>query len=306
MDRHTLWGAFTNLLPVWFIAMDATQLSWASSTPLGIDATTYVRGSAAYVAGGNPWLGGVTDNGTTYHFAGLPPTVVAFVPFTILPEAISAFLWVALSALAAVIIVRRLQLAWWYLLFPPMLVSVWAGNPQLPLIALILVGGAALAPLLKIYALVPLVGEGRWRAVALALALVAATVLVAPSLWVSYLGEWSTLAARQVTEAHGGLSAWGLPLPFLAMTVAALGVLAVLDPRAAGWLAVPVLWPGSQLQYGTMALPVAGPLTLGLLAVQLPYLPALIPFGYAARALWRRWPYLRLRRRDGAVTHHVA
>lgn len=251
-------------------------------------------------------MGGVTDNGTTYHFAGLPPTVVAFVPFTILPEAISAFLWVALSALAAVIIVRRLQLAWWYLLFPPMLVSVWAGNPQLPLIALILVGGAALAPLLKIYALVPLVGEGRWRAVALALALVAATVLVAPSLWVSYLGEWSTLAARQVTEAHGGLSAWGLPLPFLAMTVAALGVLAVLDPRAAGWLAVPVLWPGSQLQYGTMALPVAGPLTLGLLAVQLPYLPALIPFGYAARALWRRWPYLRLRRRDGAVTHHVA
>ena len=152
--------------------------------------------------------------------------MLAFLPFAPLPEWTVAAIWVLVSAASALVIVRRLRLPLYYFGFPPLVVSVYAGNPQLPLLALILIGWGAVAPVLKVFAVVPLVGERRWRALLLGGGLFAASVVVAPSLWMTYLGEWATIAARQTQDAHGGLSAWGLGLPILLITNGAQAVLA--------------------------------------------------------------------------------
>ena len=57
------------------------------------------------------------------------------------------------------------------------------------------------------------------------------------------------------------------------LTIVALGLLALRDRRAAGWLAVPALWPASQLHYSTMALPVMSPLLAFFLAIPILRLP---------------------------------
>jgi hypothetical protein len=57
------------------------------------------------------------------------------------------------------------------------------------------------------------------------------------------------------------------------VTVVALFLLALRDRRAAGWLAVPAVWPASQLHYSTMALPVMSPLLAFFLAIPVFHLP---------------------------------
>ena len=72
----------------------------------------------------------------------------------------------------------------WWIAFPPMVDVAMVGNPDVAVLALLVVAGGrlrALAPLLKIYALIPMIGERRWRQFVLASALLAVTVIVLPS-----------------------------------------------------------------------------------------------------------------------------
>lgn len=74
------------------------------------------------------------------------------------------------------------------------------------------------------------------------------------------------ISTRLEYESTQGWSAFYFPM-LLVIAVAALLLLALRDRRAAGWLAVPAIWPSSQFHYSTMALPVMSPLLAVLLAI---------------------------------------
>lgn len=291
LSHVTLRGlelAFERSLPVLFLAINVATLPWFLSTPLGSDAIVYARGAGAYLAGQDPWAANVVIHGAVFHFAGLPPTVLAFVPFAVLPEALTGAIWMAAGTAAAVTLVRRLRLPVWYVAFPPFVSGVWTGNPQLPLVALLVVGGGAVAPILKVFGIVPLIGERRWRSLAVCSLIFGATLVLAGGLWARFLADASTVTAHQLSETYGGLSAWGQPMPVLVVTCAALVVLAGMDWRTAGWLVVPAVWPGSQLSYGTMALPVVTPFIAAAMAYPLPGLPAAAVVAYTVAAAAHR------------------
>ena len=280
-------------LPVWFLLID-TQLI-GQQIPPGGDAVLYARGARAFLDGGDPWNAVLVGSGQTFHFSGLPPTVLGFLPFALLPESVTAWGWVGISFAAAVLIVRCLKLPWWYLAFPPTVLGVYAGNPQIALLALLLVGAGPVGAILKIYAVVPMAGEGRWRALALTGAIFGASIAVVPALWTSWWAQLGSVSATLVGEANGGFSAWGQPWPLLAAAVVALLAIAWHDRRAAGWLAVPALWPASEYYYATMILPIATPLLAFAMAIPWYGVPAFVTIGYAVVVLIQRhgvsrWP----------------
>lgn len=109
------------------------------------------------------------------------------------------------------------------------------------LAALVVVGGrfAPLAPFLKVYGAIKMIGERGWRALAMSGLVLAITAPVLP--WGMFLASLpdaaSHLAGQSMTT-----SVWGsVPL----MVVFGLGLL-WLGLRRAGWLAVPILWPSTQ------------------------------------------------------------
>ena len=144
-------------LPVWFLLID-TQLIGQRVEPGG-DAVLYARGARAFLDGGDPWsavLRGRAARSTSRPAAYRP----RLCPVRRASESVTAWGWVGLSVAAAVLIVRRLKLPWWYLAFPPLVLGVYAGNPQIALLALLLVGAGPLGAVLKVYAMVP---HGRRR-----------------------------------------------------------------------------------------------------------------------------------------------
>ena len=106
----------------------------------------------------------------------------------------------------------------------------------------------SLAPVLKIYAFAPLLGERRWVTIVTATLLLTITAFMLP--WGQYLAD-APLIAATLTQQTVGLSAFSVPwlLPVGILGLMGLGL------RRAGWLAVPVLWPHTQLHYATTALP---------------------------------------------------
>lgn len=251
------------LLAAWFAWNSWNRIGFFvdRTFPLGIDATIYYRGSVAWLHGDDPWSAGVQVQGSTFHYAGTPVTTVLLAPLTVLGEQLFTLGWLAASLGAAVYIVWRLRLPWFWLLFPPLAEGLFSANPQLVVLALVLVSrepASAVATMLKVYAFVPLFGEGRWRQIALAVVANAATIVVAPALWQAWLGDSSVINGRLLNEAVGGFSAFG-HWPLFAVALALLLVLALRDRRTAGWLAVPALWPATQFHYQTLAMPVMTP-----------------------------------------------
>jgi hypothetical protein len=271
--RATLARRRSLLLFVWFAILGPGYVFLLGFDAIGVDARIYYRGAATWLAGGNPWDAVATytvSYGTNYfHFAGLPTSVIAFAPATLLPEGAFVALWIALSAAAGVYALRRIGLPLWWLLFPPLLEGIWSGNPGIALMALLLAGHpvlVAIGTLAKAYAVVPVALLGRARAVAVSVAAVGLTFAVAPDLWLSYAGQFSQISTRLLSESDGGYSL--LRYPFLVpLGAALLGLLAYYDRPTAAWLAVPAMWPSSELHYGVLALPVASPLLAALIAI---------------------------------------
>ena len=285
-------------LPAWFALMTAVHLATTSTTQemIGLDARIYYRGADAWIHGGDPWSAVARMAGGHFHFAGAPPTVELLGPFTLIPESAFVVLAIASSLVAAVYILRKLHLPGTWLLFPAVVQALLSANPQLVVLALLLASWPALsavAAVLKIYAVIPVAIEMRWKAVVATIGLLAASVLVAPGLWGEYISRFAAIGDRLNSEAAGGFSGWGLPLPSFLAVVAAIGVLALLDRRSAAWLAVPALWPASQLHYSAFALPVITPLMAFVLAIPQPGIPAAAA---VALACWRLYTYIRRRR----------
>ena len=262
------------LLFLWFVWQTYARISFfvRLNFPLGIDATIYYRGVVAWLDGTDPWAASLAVNGYAYHYAGSPVTTVLMAPASLLGEQLFTYCWLGLTLAATVWTLRRLHFPLWWLLFPPIAEGLFSGNPQLVVLALLVANNSvasALATGLKVYAFIPLFGETRWRQIGIAVLFNAATILVAPGLWLDYLRELGSISSRLEVESLQGLSAFYHPM-LLAICVVALVLLALRDRRAAGWLAVPAIWPSSQFHYSTMALPVMSPLLAVLLAY--PYL----------------------------------
>lgn len=288
--RRWLWFFLPLVFGLFWLLNFAVGFNWQA---VGVDARIYYRGSAALLAGQNPWATAALLNGRPFSYAGLPPTAILLAPLTLMPEDAFVWLWLALSLAAAFAVTRALRLPFVWVIYPPLLFGVVAANPHVVMMALLVAGGTwggGLASVLKIVAIPPLVGERRWRAVILSGAALGASVVLMPGLWSSFVHQAGAVQDTIHSESGGGLSAWGTPVVFVP-TLIALGLLARFDMRAAGWLVVPALFPTTQYYYAMFALPV-DPFLAAAMAFPIPLAPPLMTICYAAARLgaiaWRR------------------
>ena len=257
MQLHTIrWGRLATIaLATWFVSLSVMRLSviWPDRA---IDLRLYLAGTAEWLRGGDPW----SVHFATLHYAAAPPSLLPLVPFTVLPEQVAVTLITALAVVASFWTLRRLGLPWWWIAWPPLVDNLWNGNPQLFLIPLLLGPGAWLAPIVKAYAVVPLLIQ--WRVRALAIAAVAGLVTLPILPWGLFVQHLSTTTTLLSEQSQGGMSAWFIPI-LVPFTVVAL---VVMGRRRASWWLVPALWPSTQWYYSLMAMPALTPLTAAILA----------------------------------------
>lgn len=233
---------------------------------LWIDFSIYREAAIAMLAGRDPYA--VTVQG--FSFAGTPPALLAFVPATLLPAPVGIAVYIAVFVAAWVAAVRFLRLPIWWLMFPPVVEALTILNPDAMLVVLLIGGSSAagVAVMLKSYAAVPLILQGRWKALVVGAFLSALTL----PLWIQYLQRAGTINAALAQQSDGGLSAWGqwLAIPTVIALLALRG-------RGASWLVVPALWPYSQFHYAAIAVPYArkSALMAFLLSFANPLLPAI-------------------------------
>ena len=192
--------------------------------------------------------------------------LLAFAPFALLPAEISRFGWVVLALLLSILTIHRLGLPSYWLAFPPLVEAIVLGHPEILVLALLVLGGSkasGLAPVVKVYAALPLLAERRFRALAAALAVVVVTVPILP--WSTFIAEFPKVLAN-LARQNVGDSAFGQPV----LTAIAVIALVALGPRRALWVAVPVIWPFAQPIYKVMSLPVLPPLVALAWAIPMP------------------------------------
>ena len=232
---------------------------------LGIDARIYRLAAAAALSGQDPWA-----QQDLFRFAGTPPSLLLFLPAAYLSEIITVVAYGAAFAVVGFLVLRRLELPVWWILFPPLAESISTVNQDVLVLWLLLMASAwaGLAVVCKTYAIVPLVLQGRWRA-----AVVGAVLsLITLPLWITFLQRRDEITRLLTEQADGGLSAWGTWWLFVPTVIALYG----LRGRGASWLVIPALWPATQLHYSLLALPVArrSPILAFLLCFANPLLPA--------------------------------
>jgi hypothetical protein len=207
--------------------------------------------------------------------------LLPLVPFALLPLDLGVAAIAALVIAAAVATVRMLRLPWWWILFPPLVQCVLSANVQGLLIPLILLRAGAIASFLKIYAAVPIVITGRWRAALLAGALLVITIPLLP--WGTYLSEFALINGHLTEQTKYALSSLFLvlisPVAFVAM--------AVVGRERAAWLAVPAIWPSQQYYYGTLAMGARSDLAAAIVSVPVPG-SGLVALLVLAAVTWRR------------------
>jgi hypothetical protein len=112
-------------------------------------------------------------------------------------------------------------------------------------------------------------------------------ILLAPGLWIEYAQRFGEISARLSAEAEGGYGALQTPW-LIAPTVVALLIIARYDLKAAGWMAVPVLWPGSEWQWSTFFLPVINPWLGVITATDVRGATAVAVWAYAIVIVWHQ------------------
>jgi hypothetical protein len=257
---------------------------------IGIDGRIYTDASRVWLAGGDPWT-------TAYEFGirygAPPPSLLVTAPLTILPSVAAGLVVVVVSAVLAVAAIRSLGLPGWWILWAPILDGVLVGSLDIATMALLVLAAgraAAFAPMLKVYAVLPMLGDRRWRQLALTGALFVATIPFLP--WATFIADVPIVSATLSQQAMT-TSVWGNPLLWIGFAIG----LASLGAHRAGYLAVPVLWPSTQPHYGAITLPVAMLSTILAVgfafAFLVPWAPAFSVLLYVAHEAWRRRPATR-------------
>lgn len=241
----------------------------AGPYPFGFDAMIYIAASAAWLSGQDPWAVSILG----FHYAALPPTVLALVPFALLPTLVGAGALVAISCIGSVYAIQRLRFPRWWLLYPPLAVGMLSGNVGTLALALAISPFAALAPIMKVPAALPLIGGRRWRSLVVAVII----TLVSIPLWPDFVAAGTS--GRILSESGGGWSAWAYPALLIPTGVAVL-MIARYDVAKALWLAVPSLWPGTEYHWAIFALP-ASPIASLAMAIPIPGLPAVVVIAMA-------------------------
>lgn len=234
------------------IATVAKLLMYPDS--IGFDARLYQRAAQSMLTGRDPWAQLVIGGSEPIAFAGPPITLLPFVATAWIPADWLVGIMLSSSLATAVWLLRRLQLPLWWLLFPPLIQAILVGNLNVFVVALLVAGhpvAIALATILKVYAAVPAAFVSNWRGLMLAGLFVAVSGPFLP--WGEYIDRFA--------EVTGTLSAqsWDGRTNVLTSPLAWIGScagLALLGRGRTAWLAVPVLWPATQLHYAVLILPV--------------------------------------------------
>lgn len=250
------------LVAAWFIAISVIRISalLPAGDP-GYDGMLYRDATNRWLAGEDPWQ--IPESGAV--FAAPPPTLLAMVPFAVLPAALARPLLLALGVIASVWMIRRLKLPIWWLAFPPLVDGLWIGNPHVFVAPLIVAGASPLAAVVKLYAgAVPLIRLD-WRALVITAALLALTLPILP--WSLFLERWPDVSqALKDQSAGGGLSVWATPLLLPVAVVAGL----LLGRERLAWWSIPVFWPYTQWYYASVTMPVLTPLAAVALSAPVP------------------------------------
>lgn len=274
-----------------------------SHEQIGFDARLYTAATRAWLEGQDPWK--VSYLGV--HFGAPPPTLLAFVPFVILPDLAISVVWVVGSFVLAALALRALHMPAWWLIFWPIVDGAMVGNPDVAILSLLVIARgrlAVLAPILKIYAMAPLLGERRFRTIAMTVAILAISAPVLP--WGVWLSELPAISERLISVAATTSIFGNVPL----MIAGAIALL-LLGVRRASWLAVPVLWPSTQPHYLAMSVPALSPwLAIAwsfphpLIVVSAVAVEAIVrrPSNLSGRSLWRG---INLGRRRPPADHAV-
>lgn len=219
---------------------------------IGFDARLYVLAARTWINGGDPWS--VSAHGIP--FAAPPPTLLAFVPFIPFPDWLVTVAWVMGSFALGLLAIKALRLPLWWICFWPIVDGAMNGNPDIAVLAVLVMARqrfAGIAPMFKIYAVLPIIAERRWKSLVVFALLLLATAPVLPwGLWVAALPSIS-LAFERFADTT---SVMGDPV----LVVVAVAALTLLGFRRAGWLAVPVLWPWTQPHYLAMSVPALSPM----------------------------------------------
>jgi hypothetical protein len=220
-----------------FSLFDAPSYLW-------IDAHIYFRATQAWLAGANPWQSTALD----IPFGAPPPALLLNLPLVAFGEGFATVFWVVANTASAIFLVRRLHLPIWWLLYQPIIEAWLGGSPDLTLSALVLLGVSGPAALAKPYSISALIADRRWRPIAGAVVVGAATIPFLP---------WQTFFASQA-DISAAFARWGDPVSAvgdpLLMGITLLALLSLGWRR--GWmLAIPGLL-AMQPHYLLFALPV--------------------------------------------------
>ncbi|GAC1663626.1 MAG: hypothetical protein NVS9B8_02950 [Candidatus Limnocylindrales bacterium] len=273
----------------WFITLSAIRLSVLVPSLPGYDGMLYRAATLRWLAGGDPWA--VQPDMAA--FGAPPPTLLAMLPFAMLPEVIARIALVGLGIAASVWLIRRLRLPIWWLAFPPLVDGLYIGNPHVFVVPLIVAGFGPLAVFAKVYAGAIPALLLRWRTLFVTAVLFVVTAPFLP--WGAFIAQWPAVSAALASQSGGGgLSVLATPILLPIALVAAV----VIGRESRAWWAVPVFWPYTQWYYASMVLPVATPLAAMALAMPIPGATTLAIVLAAAESLHRR----RLLRRARADT----
>jgi hypothetical protein len=275
------------LLPGWFVTLSLSSLNHfvAAEGSFAFDLRLYRLAAEAWLAGQDPWAPSLVWSSTqgAMTFAGPPPTLIPFILVAWIPENVFILLFTLASAIVAMWTLHRLGLPMWWMAFPPIVHSLWVGNLNIFVIALLVGGstvGGAVAVAFKAYAGVPLLLSGRWQSLALAAIVMLLTVPFLP--WSFFLARYSEINAALDAQAWGGQhSALPGALGFIGPVIA----LVLLGRSRAIWLAVPVLWPSTQLHYNLLALPALTPFLAAAAAI---HIPGMLGLAVMVLALYER------------------
>jgi hypothetical protein len=298
----TLWV----VVPIWFVVVSAIRLSNYLPYEPGYDGMLYRTATVDWMQGRDPW----TPPTEGAAFAAPPPTLLAMIPFALVPEPVARVALLALGVMASVWMVRRLKLPIWWLAFPPLVDGLYVGNPHIFVAPLLVAGLAPIAGFLKLYALAVPALRLDLRALVIIAALLVVTVPILP--WGQFFAEWPQINDALRRQAGGtGLSVWATPW----LLPVAIGAAIFVGRERLAWLAVPVFWPFTQWYYAAMALPGVTPLAAIALATPIAGATTVALVIAAVELYWRgrstgqpellRWgpvpEWLRRRRSQGGA-----
>jgi hypothetical protein len=143
---------------------------------------------------------------------------------------------------------------------------------------LLVVGPRFLAPVVKLYATLPLLGEGRWRALLIAAAILLGTAPFLP--WALYFRHWNDVQIALREEGFGIADA----SPSI-VSIATILALVVLGRRQAGYLAIPTLWPSAHFHYASLAIPALASVPLVAVGASMVGAPYAVQLGVIVTAV---------------------